>query len=279
MKFARYLILLVIYLLVLPLAIFGLESQKEIVAVINRAITKVDQENLRQSILHLENYGNRMTWQKQWETAQWVLGRFKELGIESRIQTYEYARKTWPNVSARIRGKERYEKEKVVMLIAHFDSISDDPKKGAPGADDNGSGVAVILETARILKEIPLRRTVMFSLFSNEEQGSIGSKVYALQAKQNGLDIRAVINLDVLGYNCPTSPFSISAINVHKTFKYKIKAFLRMARNYIAGFRIGRDAIKVAGKEPNRELVSVVSQVMWQQAELKVKEVVGEDCG
>lgn len=243
---------------------------------ISSAIEEVETKYLQNTIFYLQSFDNRSTWEKQWASARWLEIQFKSLGIGADIHTYEFTGKKWPNIIARFNGYEL--PEEIVMLTAHIDSVSDDPEKGAPGADDDGTGVAVILETARILKSIPLRRTVMFCFFSNEEQGSIGSKAYAQQAKQNGLDIRAVINLDVLGYNRPTIPLSISAINAHKTVKHKIKAFLRMARNFIKGLPVGSDAVKVAGRERNRELVEFFTQAFRKHTNIKVKEFVSDDC-
>jgi hypothetical protein len=50
------------------------------------------------------NPGNRSTWEKQWEASRWVSKQFKMSGLEVNIHTYPYDRRTWPNVSAQIRG-------------------------------------------------------------------------------------------------------------------------------------------------------------------------------
>lgn len=66
----------------------------------------------------------------------------------------------------------------------------------APRADDNASGVAVLLEVARILKDVELTRGVCFACFGGEEQGLFGSKKCADVAKENDWNIDLVINLD-----------------------------------------------------------------------------------
>jgi hypothetical protein len=91
----------------------------------------------------------------------------------------------------------------VIILAAHYDSISVDFEDGsayAPGANDNASGVAALLEIARIMSQRPHRATVMFIAFAAEEvnrQGSIAFiKDYIQQAS---IDVRYVLNMDIIG--------------------------------------------------------------------------------
>jgi len=91
--------------------------------------------------------------------------------------------------------------DRVYIVCAHYDSISDDPWKAAPGADDNASGVAAVLEAARILSRYRFRHTLRFIAFSGEEQGLWGSAHYAQKAKEANMDIGGVINLDMVGYD------------------------------------------------------------------------------
>lgn len=94
------------------------------------------------------------------------------------------------NVVADLPGEDTREK---VLLTAHFDDW--DP---AQGANDNGAGVAVILEAARIFKQLGIRprHTIRFVFFSGEEQLSNGSRAYVEQHKSELDDIRAVFNID-----------------------------------------------------------------------------------
>lgn len=98
------------------------------------------------------------------------------------------------NVVADLEGSDASE---MVLLTAHFDSW--DP---AQGANDNGVGVATVLEAARILRalEIRLRHTVRFAFFSGEEQLANGSRAYVEQHKADLDKIRAVINTDSGAY-------------------------------------------------------------------------------
>jgi hypothetical protein len=91
--------------------------------------------------------------------------------------------------------------EEIVLIGAHYDSYS---RTGAePGADDNATGVAAVLEAARILSSARFERTLLYIAFSGEEQGLIGSEAWAADARGRGLDIRAAINIDMIGYVRP----------------------------------------------------------------------------
>ena len=83
----------------------------------------------------------------------------------------------------------------LIILGAHFDSVA-----GTPGADDNASGVAVLLEAARILSQVRLRSQVLFSAFNLEELNMVGSAHLSKQLKAAGTKIRAMISLEMLGY-------------------------------------------------------------------------------
>jgi Zn-dependent M28 family amino/carboxypeptidase len=83
----------------------------------------------------------------------------------------------------------------VIILGAHFDSV-----QGTPGADDNASGVAVVLEAARQLSRARLRSELLFCAFNLEELNMIGSSYFAKKLKAAGTKIEAMISLEMVGY-------------------------------------------------------------------------------
>ncbi|MFX0134312.1 MAG: M20/M25/M40 family metallo-hydrolase [Candidatus Hodarchaeota archaeon] len=240
-------------------------------------ITQVNESYLKANILKLQSYGTRYPWGKQWEVASWIAQQMKDLGYDVAIQNYDFNEKEWPNVIARKKGNT--DPTAIIILLAHFDSISDDPENNAPGADDNGSGIAILLESARILKDIDFNNTLTFSFFSNEETGTAGSNYYAEKAKESGLNIKAAINFDVLGYNKPSSVFPIAAIKAQGSIRHKAKAIYRIQMNNILGLLHGNDAVKVAGKIANEKLAKAVSNIFRQYSDLTVLESIREDCG
>lgn len=93
----------------------------------------------------------------------------------------------------------------IIVVGAHYDSRTDDLTDAtgfAPGADDNGSGVAAILEMARVLSTSPMRATIVFVLFSAEEVGRQGSKAFVQDyILVHNLPVIGMINLDTIGSN------------------------------------------------------------------------------
>jgi photosystem II stability/assembly factor-like uncharacterized protein len=90
--------------------------------------------------------------------------------------------------------------DREVIICGHYDSISEDPYNRAPGADDNATGAAAVLESARVLHDCNFERTIRFILFSGEEQGVFGSGEYAADARRAGAAITGVLNFDMIGY-------------------------------------------------------------------------------
>ena len=87
----------------------------------------------------------------------------------------------------------------IVLAGAHYDTVA-----GSPGADDNASGVAAVLELARLLHDARPARTIRLVAFVNEEApffywGEMGSRVYARAARARGDDIRLMLSLEMLG--------------------------------------------------------------------------------
>ncbi len=105
----------------------------------------------------------------------------------------------WQNVIATKTGTV-YPDEQVV-ICGHFDNTSEQPYDVAPGSDDNGSGVAAIIEAARLFANGSFERTVKFGLWTGEEQGLLGSAAYAADAYIAGDNIVGVYNFDMIAYD------------------------------------------------------------------------------
>jgi aminopeptidase YwaD len=86
----------------------------------------------------------------------------------------------------------------LIILAAHFDSV-----QGTPGADDNASGVVVLLEAARVLAQARLRTQVLFCAFNLEELNMVGSTYFAKKLKAAGTKIHAMVSLEMIGYTDP----------------------------------------------------------------------------
>jgi len=95
----------------------------------------------------------------------------------------------------------------MVMVGAHYDSISSDPAR-APGATDNACGDAIVLELARVMSQHQFNHTIAFALWNSEEQGAHGSNVYAESAAKGSQKIALYFNYDSSCYD-PTGNFTL----------------------------------------------------------------------
>ncbi len=86
--------------------------------------------------------------------------------------------------------------ETFVIICAHYDAVRD-----TPGADDNASGTAAVLEAARLFASVDTEKSLIFALWDTEEVGLYGSKHFASEAATMGQQIEAVVNLDMIGWD------------------------------------------------------------------------------
>ena len=106
------------------------------------------------------------------------------------------------NVVAVLPGKMDAARSRHYYVLGHYDSRArkiSDPNIGAPGANDDASGVAVVMELARVLADEELDSTVVFLATTGEEQGLLGAAHHAESAKERGIDIRAALSNDIVG--------------------------------------------------------------------------------
>ena len=150
--------------------------------------------------------------------AEQIARKFRSYGLEVEFDPFEHKRLsldgkvtgiyTMRNVIATLPGKGT-NKDRYYLMTAHYDSIASKTEGWkedwgtlpAPGADDNASGVAGILEAARILSQQEFDFTIKFIAFSGEELGLFGSKHFAELAKEEGYPILGVVNFDLIGYD------------------------------------------------------------------------------
>jgi len=139
-----------------------------------------------------------------------VIGQLRAWGYQDEVDLFEHTYKpftgspssTWKNIIVVIPGSDPDLSHEQVLMTAHLDSISQgDPEERAPGADDNGSGVATLMEAARVFKGLSFKRTVKIIFFTGEETGLHGSRAYVLDFDQEMKDILGVFNLDMFGYD------------------------------------------------------------------------------
>jgi len=108
------------------------------------------------------------------------------------------------NVYAILQGSDPQNAKRIYLVTGHYDSRNSDTlntKDPAPGANDDASGTAVSLECARVLSRYKFPATLIFLSVAGEEQGLDGAKHFAQMARQQGWDVEAVLNNDIVGGN------------------------------------------------------------------------------
>jgi Zn-dependent M28 family amino/carboxypeptidase len=128
----------------------------------------------------------------------YIADGLRAAGYSPALQAVPWGGRDYANVIASIAGTTR--PEETVLVGAHYDSV-----QGTPGADDNASAVAVLLELCQALRVTAPARTVTFVFFTLEEppvfpSGTMGSAVYATAAAARGEQIRAMLCLEMVGY-------------------------------------------------------------------------------
>lgn len=128
------------------------------------------------------------------KAMEYIKQKLEQYGLTTTIQTFST---TGKNVYAVQTGTEFPNKK--FIICAHFDDMPSGTT--APGADDNASGTAAVIEAARILRNYSFPYTIVYALWDEEEQGLIGSAYYANQAATAGDSILGVLNMDMISYD------------------------------------------------------------------------------
>jgi Zn-dependent M28 family amino/carboxypeptidase len=141
---------------------------------------------------------NYIQYQNLERTADYIKGEFKSLGFKPEEQIYHIEDRPYRNIIATQSGLTK--KDKIIIVCAHYDTVW-----GSPGADDNASGVAGLLELARLLQKNNFEKTIKFIATTNEEPPffmsmDMGSYKYAQEARRKNEDIEVVLCLESIGF-------------------------------------------------------------------------------
>lgn len=139
------------------------------------------------------------------KATQHVYERLQALGYNVTYHPYTLNGYSLRNVIAEKPG--RVAPERIVLLTAHLDSrAATSPHNPAPGADDNASGCAALLQTAELLADTDFAFTIRFVFFTGEEQGMYGSYYYAAAVAAAQENIIGVLNLDMIAWDAVEGP-------------------------------------------------------------------------
>jgi hypothetical protein len=207
--------------LLLPVSSFVAQQRRQPVdPEIQKMIREVSAKNIEASIRKLVSFGTRNTLSEQdnpnrgiGAARDWIFSEFerfnRECGscmvVEKQSFTQPKANRVpeptvLTNVVATLKGTT--DPNRVYVVSGHYDSMCSSPtdaKCDAPGANDDASGTAAVIELARVMSKRKFDATIVFMAVPGEEQGLLGATYYAEQAKQKAMDIEGMFTNDIVG--------------------------------------------------------------------------------
>jgi hypothetical protein len=189
---------------------------------IPKIVSEISARNIEATIRKLVSFGTRNTLSEQdnpnrgvGAARDWLYGEFQKAAAQSpgrmtvEKQTFEQAKGArvpqptmLTNIVATLKGTQPESTNRVYVVSGHYDSMCSSPtdaKCDAPGANDDASGTAAVLEMARVMAKYKFDATIVFMTVPGEEQGLLGATYFAEQAKKNTVDIDAMFTNDIIG--------------------------------------------------------------------------------
>lgn len=208
----------------------GLSAQiKDIDVEIMQYVKNVNKDSLKANVEKLVSFGTRHTMSSTTDqhkgigaSRNWVLSKFRTYAknTNGRMEVFLQNEDLQPdgkridkvtnlgNAVAFLKGTDPADK-RIIIISGHLDSrVTDvmDATSFAPGANDDGSGVAAVIESARVLSRSKFPVSILFVAVSGEEQGLLGAKMLADKAKEDQWQVEAVLNNDMIGNNSFDAP-------------------------------------------------------------------------
>jgi hypothetical protein len=193
--------------------------------VVQQIVAAISEERIAENLKALERFETRHTLSDPTHPTRgigaartWIFEQFRRYSPRLQVSfDTHYVKKQGQrlvrdvelrNVVAVLPGTRQPERR--ILICAHYDSLAivrgpdgqvdwTQTEVVAPGVNDNGSGTAAVLELARVLSQYEFEKTLVFIAFAGEEQGLVGSTLYAQKARREGQIIEAVLNNDIIG--------------------------------------------------------------------------------
>jgi len=216
----RFFIMLLLCLWVLAANSLAQKSKEKPNAEITKMLKEVSAKRIESDIRKLVSFGTRNTLSEQDNPTRgigaardWIFAEFQKISadcgncLQVEKQTFLQPKANripeptnLTNVIATLRGT--INPERIYVVSGHYDSMCSSPtdaKCDAPGANDDASGTAAVIEMARVMSKRKFDATIIFMAVPGEEQGLLGAAYFAEQAKQNKMDIEAMFTNDIIG--------------------------------------------------------------------------------
>jgi hypothetical protein len=189
---------------------------------IQRIVKEIDARNVEATIRRLVAFGTRNTLSSQTDPKRgigaardWLFDEFEKIAattngrlvVEKQMFTQPKAPRipqptTLTNVFATLKGAQPESEARLYVVSGHYDSMCASPTDAecdAPGANDDASGTAAVLEMARVMSKYQFDATIVFMTVPGEEQGLLGAAYYAEQAKLRQWNVAAMFTNDIIG--------------------------------------------------------------------------------
>ncbi|HSK62226.1 MAG TPA: M28 family metallopeptidase [Pyrinomonadaceae bacterium] len=189
---------------------------------INSIVRQIDARNIERSIRQLAAFGTRNTLSEQNDPKRgigaardWLYAEFLKAAESSNgrmtVEKQSYEQPKAPripqptvitNVVATLKGSQPEATDRIYVVSGHYDSMCNSPtdaKCDAPGANDDASGTAAVLEMARVMAKFEFDATIVFMAVAGEEQSLLGSTHFAELAKQKKWNIEGMFTNDIIG--------------------------------------------------------------------------------
>lgn len=188
----RHGVRLATFSILLSLLLSGAALQADVVAELCNQISQTSYTDYLDNFLYTHDGDNRGIGGAEHDLARdSIYGEFASFGLATSLHEFSYSGGTYYNVIGVLPGRTR--PDEVYIVGAHYDSMDN------PGADDNASGVAGVLEIARVASAHEWECTIIFAAWDREEQGMRGSRAWV--ADNLTLNILGAANLDMIAYN------------------------------------------------------------------------------
>ena len=184
-------------------------------------VNQVSSDKLIADVQHLQDYLTRRYNKPEALLAQnWIKEQFESMNLSTSIQNLSSHNPSWwcwcgtwssGNVIAIQKGTDPDYWDEYIVCGSHYDSYTYSGDE--PGADDNATGTAGVLETARLLSQYDFKRSIIYCTFTAEECGLDGSWNYVKQCKNQGMNIIGYFNIDMSGYLKPGTDIHIDLIH------------------------------------------------------------------
>ena len=216
----KILVSFIVCLLVLPASSFSQKSKERMNSEIQKMLREVSAKNVENSIRKLVSFGTRNTLSEQNNPTRgigaardWIFAEMQKISADCggclTVEKQTFLQPKAPriaeptnltNIVATLKGTT--DPTRIYVVSGHYDSMCSSPIDGvcdAPGANDDASGTAAVIEMARVMSKRKFDAAIIFMTVAGEEQGLLGATYFAEQAKLSKTNIEAMFTNDIIG--------------------------------------------------------------------------------